>query len=200
MYIPEEERHLRDVSLMVIGFLVLFIPRTLAVRLVSILFIASGMSNARVSLLVDCSQKTVLKLRRRMGEETVESLMVIKEGSGRKKKADKTVLEAIVDRVQSGLFSSLRQIADMIKAEFSLTLSCETVSRILKRFSIRKLKCGSLPNKADPRKQRDFYNGTLLQLMEKAEKGDAVLTFMDASHFVMGCDFQGFFTVCTADL
>ncbi len=193
LYIPREERYLRGVSLMVIGFLELFMAPTLAVRLVSILFIAAGMSNARVSLLVDCSQKTVLKLRRRMDTETVESLMVIKKGSGRKAKAPRSVLEAIVDMVKNGLFSSLQQIVDMIKAEYSLTLSCETVPRILKRFSIRKLKCGSLPIKADPQKQRDCYNGILLQLMEKAEKGDSVLVFMDASHFVMGCDFQGCF-------
>ncbi len=28
--------------------------------------------------------------------------------------------------------------------------------------------------------------------MEKAKNGDVVLLFMDASHFVMGCDFLGF--------
>ncbi len=28
--------------------------------------------------------------------------------------------------------------------------------------------------------------------MEKAQKGEAALLFMDASHFVMGCDFLGF--------
>ena len=29
-------------------------------------------------------------------------------------------------------------------------------------------------------------------LMEKAEKGLETLLFMDASHFVMGCDFLGY--------
>ncbi len=41
-------------------------------------------------------------------------------------------------------------------------------------------------------KQREFYDGTLLPLMKKAENGDITLLFMDASHFVMGCDFLGF--------
>ncbi len=41
-------------------------------------------------------------------------------------------------------------------------------------------------------KQREFYDTTLLPLMEKAKKGDIALLFMDASHFVMGCDFLGF--------
>ncbi len=49
-----------------------------------------------------------------------------------------------------------------------------------------------MPAKADTAKQRDFYDGTLHPLMEKAQKGDITLLFMDASHFVMGCDFLGY--------
>ncbi len=48
-----------------------------------------------------------------------------------------------------------------------------------------------MPAKADTAKQREFYDTLLLPLMEKAKKGDIVLSFMDASHFVMGCDFLG---------
>jgi len=49
-----------------------------------------------------------------------------------------------------------------------------------------------LPAKADTAKQREFYDGTLHPLMEKAKNGDIALLFMDASHFVMGCDFLGY--------
>ncbi len=48
-----------------------------------------------------------------------------------------------------------------------------------------------MPAKADTTKQREFYDTLLLPLMEKAKKGDIALLFMDASHFVMGCDFLG---------
>ncbi|MDR3365035.1 MAG: hypothetical protein LBS91_08875 [Clostridiales Family XIII bacterium] len=40
--------------------------------------------------------------------------------------------------------------------------------------------------------QRAFYEGTLLPLMKKAEGNLVALLFLDASHFVMGCDFLGF--------
>lgn len=40
--------------------------------------------------------------------------------------------------------------------------------------------------------QRKFYDDTLYPLMERAKEGKTVLLFMDASHFVMGCDFLGY--------
>jgi transposase len=54
------------------------------------------------------------------------------------------------------------------------------------------LKCGSLPAKADPEKQRAFYTDKLLPLMKSAKSGEIALLFLDASHFVMGCDFLGY--------
>jgi len=54
------------------------------------------------------------------------------------------------------------------------------------------LKCGSLPARADVKKQRHFYDTILSSLMEQAKSGKIALLFMDASHFVMGCDFLGY--------
>ena len=41
-------------------------------------------------------------------------------------------------------------------------------------------------------RQRGFCDSTLKPLMDKAEDGREVLLFLDASHFVMGCDYLGF--------
>ena len=49
-----------------------------------------------------------------------------------------------------------------------------------------------MPAKADPQKQLAFYEDELLPLMEGAERSDWKLLFLDASHFVMGCDFLGY--------
>ena len=54
------------------------------------------------------------------------------------------------------------------------------------------MKSGSLPAKADPMAQRNYYDRVLCPLMEKATKCEITLLFMDASHFVMGCDFLGY--------
>jgi len=54
------------------------------------------------------------------------------------------------------------------------------------------LKCGSLPAKADVKAQRNFFDSVLHPMMERAKNNEVVLLFMDASHFVMGCDFLGY--------
>lgn len=41
-------------------------------------------------------------------------------------------------------------------------------------------------------KQRIFYDAVLQPLMSRAKEGTIALLFMDASHFVMGCDFLGY--------
>ena len=55
------------------------------------------------------------------------------------------------------------------------------------------MKAGSLPAKADTAAQRRFYDSLLQHLMRKAKRKNSahVLLFMDASHFVLGCDFLG---------
>ncbi|MDR3164907.1 MAG: hypothetical protein LBU13_04965 [Synergistaceae bacterium] len=53
-------------------------------------------------------------------------------------------------------------------------------------------KSGSIPAKADALIQRDYYDTILLLLMIKAKENELTLLFLDASHFVMGCDFLGY--------
>jgi transposase len=64
--------------------------------------------------------------------------------------------------------------------------------KLSKKNEIKRLKCGSLPAKADPVAQRMFYEKTLHPLMQKAKKGKIALLFVDASHFIMGCDYLGY--------
>ena len=54
------------------------------------------------------------------------------------------------------------------------------------------MKSGSLPAKVDVNLQRSFYDTRILPLMKLAQTGTVSLLFLDASHFVMGCDFLGY--------
>ena len=54
------------------------------------------------------------------------------------------------------------------------------------------MKSGSIPAKANVELQRSFYDTVLLPLMSEATADKLVLLFLDASHFVMGCDFLGY--------
>jgi transposase len=64
--------------------------------------------------------------------------------------------------------------------------------KLVKKNGIKRLKCGSLPSKANVKEQRSFYEDKLLPLMDKAKEGKIALLFVDASHFVMGGDFLGY--------
>lgn len=191
--IPREVRYLRAIVLGIIEYLTLFMNKTLAVRLVSILFIASEKTNKEISIIVGCSLPTIRTLRRRMNTEEVSELMLIAKGSGRPPKASALTADKIAEKVLAGAYSCLRQIADMIEKCFSLKLSQVAITKILKLRNIRKLKSASLPAKADPTLQRSFYEDELFPLMKKSQQNECTLHFMDAAHFVMGCDFRGFF-------
>ena len=192
LQVPKEDSSLRGIALAIIAILVHVMARTLAVRLVSILLIAAGYDNRKVALLVGCHQKTVKTLRKEMDDHPVSELMVIKPGSGRKPKASTDIIGGIVSIVKKKIFFSLRHIADHIYDIYKIKLSETSVGRILKRFNIRRLKCGSIPAKADPDKQREFYENKFSPLIQRAKANEIVLLFMDASHFVMGNGFLGY--------
>ena len=54
------------------------------------------------------------------------------------------------------------------------------------------MKSGSIPAKANVSLQKSFYDTVLQPLMSEAVKNKLTLLFLDASHFVMGCDFLGY--------
>ena len=114
----------------------------------------------------------------------------VKEGRGRKSPI-RDIEEAILAHVDASNCFTLGEIKQWIEEEYNIKVSKKHLSAFLKRNGVRKLKGGSIPAKADPKAQRDFYNGTLLPLMDKAGKGRHVLYFVDAAHFVMGSDFIG---------
>ncbi len=176
----------------ILEFLNLLLPMTLAKRLVNMILIVAGVPIARCMELTGTSAKTTYALRKAIGEEEdLSKLLTLKNGTNKKSKTA-NIEEQIIAEIESNNYHTLRQIANMIKEKFKVTVSQWTVGRFLKKKGIKRLKCGSLPAKADVEEQEKFYNGTLKPLMEAAKKGTTVLLFVDASHFVMGCDFLGY--------
>lgn len=78
----------RDILGQVIEFLQLFLPATLAKRLVAILLLAIGIPVKNAVELTGLCEKSMWTLKKKMRETSVRELMVIKSGSGRKAKSD----------------------------------------------------------------------------------------------------------------
>lgn len=174
----------------VLLFLQIFMTKTLAKRLVSIILIVIGVSNDRITELTGLCDRSVRALRKSLETGEIDSLFHVGGGGRKSKLVD--VESAVINEINNNNFHTLQQIADMIYEKYGIKVSTSAVSRLLKKNKIRRLKCGSLPAKADPEKQRIFYDAFLHPLMNQAKEGTVTLLFMDASHFVLGCDFLGY--------
>ena len=192
--LPQEERQL--ISLNVIkainSYLQLFISPVITRRIISAILIIAGVRNPKITELTGLSERGICDLKNQLMNDDVDNLFEIKSGRGRKSKI-KDVESQIVEEIEKGNYQTLQQIADMIHDKFEINVSLMSVSRLVKKNEIRKLKAGSLPAKADTVTQRNFYESILKPLMHRAKRKNSahVLFFMDASHFVHGCDFLG---------
>lgn len=178
----------------IIEFLKIFLAPTYAVRLVGLILLAVGQTPEQTSQLTGVTKRTVRNWRRLLSLVVVSSDI---HGMLRRPRVDlgtKTAgLEAeILEELNRGNYHTRRQIADMIQDRFGITLSLSSVSRLLRRLGLKRLKVGSLPAKADPRMQHTFYNDVMKPLIGKARKGLLALYYGDAAHFVHGCDFLGY--------
>lgn len=67
-----------------------------------------------------------------------------------------------------------------------LKLSESQVRRIMKKMGMSLKKCSSIPAKADPQLQFDFYRDEMKPRLEEASRGERKVFFVDAAHFVLG--------------
>ena len=167
--------------------------RTSAKKLVAMILLAIDLPVAKVMLLSGMGKTSTYKLRRwvRAGltAERIVSLLIVKGNRGRPQKLNNNQKEKLSKHIDEKNYFTLRHIADYISETFDTKLALSTVSTYLKELGIKKYKCGSLPAKADPELQRQFYDETLLPLFERNKNGEIKLFFMDAAHFVIGNDF-----------
>ena len=127
-----ENNNTLKVMTVIINFLQLFIPITIAKRLVGMILITVGVSNSEITELTGLCDKSVRTLRKSMKEENIEDLLKIKEGSGRKSKTN-GIEKQIIEEIEKNNYHTRQQIADMIEEKFNTHVSVYTVGRILKK-------------------------------------------------------------------
>ena len=180
-----------EIFQLILNFLQLLMTQTLAKRIISMALIAAGIPDARVSELTGLCDRSVRALRKALEEGKTEDIFQVRGGGGGRSKLA-GVEQVIIKEIETGNYSSRQQIADMIYEKYGIKMSLSSISTLLKKNGVKRLKCGSLPAKAKPSEQRIFYENTLYPLMQEAKKGIITLFFVDASHFVMGCDYLGY--------
>ena len=110
----------------VIEFLQLFLPLTLAKRLVAIVLLAAGVPVPHVTELSGLCDRSTRILLKSLREEDVAGLLAIKRGSGKKRRTA-GLEDEIIAEIERNNYHTRQQIADMIQE------SVATVGRLLKK-------------------------------------------------------------------
>ena len=116
----------------VIDFLLLFIPKILAKRVVAIILLAADVPVPRVIELSGVCDRTVRGLLKSLKEGQTDDLFTIRNGSGSRSKT-KGIENEILKEIENNNYHTQRQIADMIRDKFGITISLPAVERLLKK-------------------------------------------------------------------
>ena len=79
-----------------------------------------------------------------------------------------------------------KQAVARIESLTGVRLSESQARRFMKGLGMKVRKACSIPGKANPQLQFEFYSTTLLPKLEEAGRGERKVFFVDAAHFVMG--------------
>jgi transposase len=115
----------------VIAFLTMFMPQTLAKRVVCIILHAVGVSSLQISELTGFCVKTVVRVNTKIDAGQIDDLFKI-SGGGRKSKTS-GIEESIVEEINRNQYHSRQEIADMIYANHGIKLSVSAVGDFLKK-------------------------------------------------------------------
>ena len=81
---------------------------------------------------------------------------------------------------------SVKEAAVYLEKSTGVRRGLTAVRAYLKRLGFKFRKAGGVPRKADPEAQERFLRESIEPRMEEARKGERVVFFMDAAHFVFG--------------
>ncbi len=130
-YITDEKNAIGIISI-ILNFLAIFMPMTLAKRVVSIILIVAGLQVSHIAKITDISERSVRSYGKAIREGNTNSLLKLKGGRGRKGKAADVETE-IIKEVEKGNYHTRQQIVDMIKEKFHIYMSVYAVGRLLKK-------------------------------------------------------------------
>ncbi len=116
----------------ILNFLVLFMPKTLAKRVVSMILIAAELPVSRITEITGLTERSVRSFGKEVRESNTSRLLQIKEGRGRKGKAA-DVEEQILTQLEKENYHTRQQIADMVKEKFDISMSVWAIGRFLKK-------------------------------------------------------------------
>lgn len=115
-----------------IGFLKMMVTDTVAKRIVTALLIAMDCPIPSVVELSGTCERSVREVRKLVCEGDLDRIYRAKTGGGRHSKT-KGIEEEIFKELDANNYHTRKQIAEMIKVKFDMTMSLSAVGRLLKK-------------------------------------------------------------------
>jgi transposase len=116
----------------VIQFLQILVGKALARRIVSLVLIAAGIPNARITEATGLGDQSLWTLKKLVRRGDIDTLFVVGHGGGRAGKA-KGFETAIAEELEKNNYHTRQQVADMILEKFGISMSVSAVGKLLKK-------------------------------------------------------------------
>ena len=116
----------------IIRFLQMLMGETLAKRIVSMVLIAAGITNARITEATGLSERSLWMIKKSIHSGDIDALFMVEHGGGRAGKA-KGFETAIVEELGNDNYHTRQQVADMILEKFGIRMSVSAVGKLLKK-------------------------------------------------------------------
>ncbi len=116
----------------ILNFLEIFMPTTLAKRIVGIILIAVGLPVTRIVEITNLTERSIRSYGKIIREGNTNNLLQLKEGRGRKAKTANVETE-ILEELEKGNYHTRQQIADMVKEKFQISMSVSAIGKFLKK-------------------------------------------------------------------
>lgn len=113
-------------------FLEIFLPKTLAKRLVAIILLAIGVPVKTAVGLTGLSERSLWTLHKQLSVMDVSEIMMFHYGGGRPAKVS-GLEKQILAEIETNNYHTRQEIADMVLEKFHIKMSRTSVGRLLKK-------------------------------------------------------------------
>ena len=142
-----------------------------------------GISNEAVGKLVDLDRDTVSLCIKTYIEGGIGALCFFNYGTNKSELAEhsESIMESLKQRPPMSLKEAKARIEEMTGIDRSIT----QISTFIQSHGLRYIKAGHIPAKADTQRQKQWVQTVLDPAIEQAKRGESILLFMDAAHFIL---------------
>lgn len=142
-----------------------------------------GGSDLELSMRYDCCRKSVSHYVSMYNEGGIEALKRFNYGTNTSEldAQKESILSSFESKPPINTAEAKARIFELTGIDRGLT----QIQSFMKRHGLKYMKLGHIPSKADTEKQQEWIETRFEPELEKAKKGESVLFFMDAAHFVL---------------